>query len=182
MNHRFQAVLVVTLFLGTPICAATKLDVTVIDRKDNSSNYTYVVPGYTTSTTTGNVDCTSYGNSANCYGETNSNGVSTPGFVGSYEVRGATLSLLLPDGRIAVVNCAAKVNWTEWANPNFYRSCRVPLVEHIVAEFDGDKARLKWPVSIDGKKMQTETYKILGVLDKPRQPPTQPEATAPPAK
>jgi hypothetical protein len=30
----------------------------------------------------------------------------------------------------------------------------------------GDKAKLKWPVSIDGKKMATETYKILDVLGK----------------
>jgi len=30
----------------------------------------------------------------------------------------------------------------------------------------GDKAKLKWPVSIDGKKMQSETYKIIAVLPK----------------
>jgi hypothetical protein len=33
-------------------------------------------------------------------------------------------------------------------------------------DFKGDKAKLKWPVSIDGKKMEAETYKTLGVLDK----------------
>jgi hypothetical protein len=27
---------------------------------------------------------------------------------------------------------------------------------------------LMWPVSLDGKKMQSETYKILGILDKPK--------------
>jgi hypothetical protein len=34
-------------------------------------------------------------------------------------------------------------------------------------EFSEDKAKLKWPVSIDGKKIESETYKILGILDKP---------------
>jgi hypothetical protein len=33
-------------------------------------------------------------------------------------------------------------------------------------EFSGDNAKLTWPVSIDGKKLQSETYKILGVVKK----------------
>ena len=33
-------------------------------------------------------------------------------------------------------------------------------------EFDGDNAKLEWPVSIDGKKKQNETYKIIGILTK----------------
>jgi hypothetical protein len=143
-------------------------EVQVIDRRDSASNYTYVVPGFSTSTVNGNANCTSYGNSASCSSTATTTGVSTPGFVGSYEVRGATLSLALPDGRIAVVNCVAKVNWSEWSNPNMYRSCRTPLVNKIQADFNGDRARLIWPVSIDGKKMQTETFRILGILDEPQ--------------
>jgi hypothetical protein len=83
----------------------------------------------------------------------------------SYHVRGATFSLQLPDGRVAVVNCESK-----YAPHGDYinrRSCRRPLVNDIVVEFDGDKAKLFWSVSIDGKKMESETYKILAVLDKP---------------
>jgi hypothetical protein len=38
----------------------------------------------------------------------------------------------------------------------------MPLVDDIQVEFSGDK----WPVSIDGKKIESESYKILGVLDK----------------
>ena len=72
----------------------------------------------------------------------------------------------MPDGRIAVVNCNSKANWNDWSQ-GARRSCRVPLVNDIQAEFDGEKAKLKWSVSIDGKKMQSETYKILAVLDKP---------------
>ena len=56
------------------------------------------------------------------------------------------------------------------------RSCRVSLVNYIVAEFDGDRARLKWPVSIDGSKYQTETYKILKVIAKPEPQPSEPTA------
>jgi len=40
------------------------------------------------------------------------------------------------------------------------RSCRTPLVDSIQAAFNGDNAKLIWPVSLDGKKMQSETYKI----------------------
>jgi len=44
----------------------------------------------------------------------------------------------------------------------------MPLVENIEAEFHGDKAKLIWVVSLDGKKMQSETYKVLAILDKPK--------------
>jgi hypothetical protein len=48
------------------------------------------------------------------------------------------------------------------------RSCRVPLVDNIQADLNGDNAKLIWPVSLDGNKMQSETYKILAILDKPQ--------------
>ena len=41
-------------------------------------------------------------------------------------------------------------------------------MDDIEAEFKGDSAKLIWPVSLDGKKMQSETYKILGILDEPK--------------
>ena len=154
------------LALAMPAHAGQNFDVKIIDRRDNSGSYTYVVPGYSTSSATTNLNCTANSNSANCKGSTSGTGFASPAFVGSYEVHGATLSLQLPDGRVAVVNCNSKLNWTDWSGGT-YRSCRVPLVNNIQAEFDGDKAKLKWPVSIDGKKMQSETYKILAVLDKP---------------
>jgi hypothetical protein len=43
------------------------------------------------------------------------------------------------------------------------RSCRVPLVDEFEATFDGDKAKLFWPTSLDEKKIESETYKIIGV-------------------
>jgi hypothetical protein len=45
----------------------------------------------------------------------------------------------------------------------------MPLVDDVQAEFDGDKAKLKWPVSLDGKKLESETYKILAVLASTKQ-------------
>jgi hypothetical protein len=36
------------------------------------------------------------------------------------------------------------------------------------ADFHGDNAKLEWVVSLDGKKMRSETYKILAILRKPR--------------
>ena len=40
----------------------------------------------------------------------------------------------------------------------------MPLVDDIDAEFNKDKAKLFWPVSLDGKKIESETYKILGIM------------------
>jgi hypothetical protein len=44
----------------------------------------------------------------------------------------------------------------------------MPLVDTIQAEFKGDKAKLEWVVSLDGKKTASETYKVLAVFDKPK--------------
>ena len=52
-----------------------------------------------------------------------------------------------------------------------HRDCRVPLLDNIQAEFKGDKAKLEWVVSLDGKKTQSETYKILAVMDKSAEEP-----------
>jgi hypothetical protein len=82
----------------------------------------------------------------------------------TFSVTGATFSLLLPDNRVAVVNCMSKFV-EHFAGPaGNHRSCRMPLVDDLTVEFKGDKAKLAWSVSIDGKKMESETYKVLGVL------------------
>jgi hypothetical protein len=90
----------------------------------------------------------------------------TPAQEVSFHVRGATFSLQLPDGRVAVVNCESKFAERLAGPRGNHRSCRMPLMDDIEAEFDGDKAKLRWPVSLDGKKMESETYKVLGVLAK----------------
>ncbi len=44
----------------------------------------------------------------------------------------------------------------------------MPLVDEIEADFHGDKAKLEWAVSLDGKKKQSATYKVLAILDNPK--------------
>ena len=122
----------------TASAAAQKLYVKIVDRQDSEGSYDYVAV---------------YNNVA--VGRT-------------FKVHGATYTLLLPDGRLAVVNCESKFA-EHFAGPaGNRRSCRMPIVEEIQADFNGDKAKLTWPVSLDGKKLQSETYRILGVINKPR--------------
>jgi hypothetical protein len=161
-------VLVVLLVACSVPVFAQQLKVKVIDRQDNDTDYSYVVPGYSNSESNVNVNCNSIGNGTNCSGSGTTNGYSTPGQMIPYHVSGATLSLLLPDGRIAVVNCVSKFAEHMAGPRGNHRSCRVPIVQNIEADFHGDKAKLEWPVSLDGKKMESETYKVLGILDKPQ--------------
>ncbi len=155
------------LTLSVPLVAGQKFKVVVLDRQNSGTTYSYVVPGHSTSTTTANANCFGTANLASCTGNATTNQVSQPASRFSYTVTGATFSLQLPDGRVAVVNCNGKFNWNDWSHANqVQRSCRFPLVNEFEAEFDGDKAKLKWSVSIDGKKTESETYKILGVFDK----------------
>jgi hypothetical protein len=145
------------LLVACPGCLiAQKLAVQIINQQDNETNYTYVVPEH-------------YSQSTSTYGSTTTtSGYGTPAHQVSYHVCGATLSLLLPDGRIAVVNCESKFAERMAGPAGNHRDCRRPIVDHLNVDFHGDKAKLEWVVSIDGKKTQSETYKILGVLD--RQP------------
>jgi archaellum component FlaF (FlaF/FlaG flagellin family) len=154
---------VVIIFVVAP-AFAQKLAVKIIDRQNNDTEYTYIVGGYSSSTSNTDVNCYGNGSNVNCNGSTMTTGVSTPARQGSYRVRGATFSLQLPDGRVAVVNCEGKYR-LRFDHVNT-RSCRIPLVDDIQAEFVGGKAKLKWSVSLDGKTMESETYKILAVLAK----------------
>ena len=104
---------------------------------------------------------------ASTYTSCNSSGDSTttvaPPRQISYEVRGATLSLRLPDGRVAVVNCESK-----YAPRGDYinrRSCRVPSADQFEAQFKGEKAKLFWRVGISGEKEKSETYKLIEILN-----------------
>jgi hypothetical protein len=154
------SVLLVLPFAGT--ASAQKLDVKIVDRQDSETGYTYIVPGHFSSQSNSNVNCY---DDATCNQTSTSSGTIAPAQKISYEVRGATFTLLLPDGRDAVVNCESKYEPKgDYINR---RSCRVPLVDDIQAEFHDDKAKLVWVVSLDGKKTQSETYKVLAILNKP---------------
>lgn len=122
------------------VCAASsvaqRLDVKIIDRQDKDDEYVYAAV---------------YNNVA--VGKT-------------VRVHGATFTLQLPDGRLAIVNCESKFAEHMAGRAGNRRSCRTPVIDAIQVDFKGDNAKLIWPISLDGKKTQSETYKILGILDK----------------
>jgi hypothetical protein len=160
-------VAVLFLLICVPLCFGQKMDVKIIQRQSAQANYDYVVAGYSSSSSSGSVDCSAYGNTANCSGSSTTNGYTTPPRKVSFSVMGATYSLLLPDGRVAVVNCVSKFAERMAGPEGNHRSCRMPLVDTIQVDFKGNKAKLSWVVSLDGKKRESETYKILAVLPKP---------------
>jgi len=156
---------IVALIVACPAPAlAQNLAVKIIDRQDNDTAYTYVVPAHWFSNSNTNVNCGGSDTNVNCNGSTNTTGTVTPAHQVSYHVRGATFTLQLPDGRAAIVNCESKFAEHFAGHAGNHRSCRMPLVENLQAEFHGDKAKLIWVVSLDGKKMQSKTYKVLAAL------------------
>jgi hypothetical protein len=87
------------------VCAASasaqRLEVKIIDRQDKEDAYDYAAV---------------YNNVA----------------VGkSFKVHGATFTLQLPDGRLAIVNCESKFAEHMAGRAGNRRSCRTPLVESI---------------------------------------------------
>jgi len=148
------------------------LNAVIVDRKTSETSYTYISPARATSTTSSTTNC---GGTAttfipqitnidiNCNGSASTNTTIQPSAQYGYDVTGATFTLRLPDGRHVIVNCDDKYALKfDYINR---RSCRMPLVDNISVEFDGDKAKLIWQVSIDGKKTESETYRMLAVLN-----------------
>ncbi len=136
------------LLLSCPLCAQT-LSVKVIDRRSSETHYTYRVRRIAGPGPRRSRHCLAGlgGSSSPC----------------SYKVSGATLSLLLPDGRVAVVNCAYKFE-ERFSGPfGNRRGCRLPMADEAVANFKGDNVKVSWAVSLDGRKKDSETYKVVGV-------------------
>jgi hypothetical protein len=134
-----RTIAVASLILTSAVSAgAQKLNVKIVDRQDKEDQYDYAAV---------------YNNVA--VGKT-------------FKVHGATFTLELPDGRLAVVNCESKFAEHMAGRVGNRRSCRTPIVDNIEVDFRADNAKLIWPVSLDGKKRQSETYKILGILEKPK--------------
>jgi hypothetical protein len=145
-----------------PFATAQKLDATVLYRQDSDVNYFAVIPGYSSAAAENAPACALDPNPADCSPTNHNEILSAQGEV-TYNVVGTTLSLLLPDGRIALVNCVNK--YSPRGNYVNRRSCGMPLSEHVQAEFNGKTAKLKWPVGSDGKN-ESETYKVVAMLDK----------------
>jgi hypothetical protein len=168
------------LLLSCACCSAfaQRMSVHVLERRDQETGYHGYVPGRSSGNSTGSTNCNDYAGSINCQSSGYNTSYYTEPHINAYNVTGTTLSLVLPDGRIAIANCASK-----YAPKGDYvnrRSCRIPLVEDLDADFKGKNVKLYWSVSIDGRKSESETYKILAVLPAPppqqSNPPTSPVA------
>jgi hypothetical protein len=176
---------VLTVATTRTVRSGSRVPVEVVARQSSESGYSFVVPGYVSSranayancsgTEHGSLDATTYGSTtygnyrgttyANCSGSSTTTTTFAPSREVSYAVSGATLSLRLPDGRVAVVNCDSKVNWTEWTFlPR--RSCRVPTTDSFEAEFRAEKAKLFWRVGVSGEKERSETYRLLEIVNR----------------
>jgi hypothetical protein len=142
--------------------AGNVMPVKIINRQYHENRYDYVLPGYVRTDGTATATCTG----GFCSGSGQSTAIVLPPRPGSITVQGATFSLELPDGRVAVVNCESKFKERFQGPAGNRRSCRMPLINELQVEFSGKDAKLKWPVSLNGKKMESETYRILGVFDK----------------
>jgi hypothetical protein len=138
---------------------AEKVPVSVLYRQDSDIAYHAVIPGYSGAQADITGACTLDPDPANCPAPVQAG----PGEI-SYTVIGTTLSLRLPDGRVALVNCVNR--YSSKGNYINRRSCGMPMVEQVNAEFTGQTARLEWPIGTDGKKTESETYKVVALLDK----------------
>jgi len=138
------------------------MNVKIVNRQTGDTAYNYSVAGRTTTSTETRVKCRDGSYSTHCRETTTTETQYVPPQQGTYTVTGATLSLLLPDGRVAVVNCNSKLSLFA-PGPQTQRSCRIPPGDNIQAEFKGKNAKLYWSVSVDGSKSDSETYKILTV-------------------
>jgi hypothetical protein len=122
---------------------AQKLDATVLYRQSSDSGYSALIPGYSAPDAP---DCAADVANAECFR--------------------TTLSLLLPDGKIAVLNCINKSKYSSRGAYIVLRNCGMPMVEHVEAELKGDTAKLEWPVAPDSKKTESENYRVVAVLEK----------------
>jgi hypothetical protein len=143
------------------------MSVKIINRQDGEKAYNYSVAGRSDTTTQTQTKCKDgYRGGVKCTETTSTATQYVPPQQGTYSVTGSTLTLQLPDGRVAVVNCTSKLSLFT-PGPQTQRSCRIPPVDVIQAEFKGSNAKLAWPVSVDGSKLESETYKILTVSPPP---------------
>ena len=153
LASHWKRITAVVVFSGLSIavCSAQKMNVKIIQRQNGAAEYSYDESRKHVALNTGPLSV----------------GSVIPLSTVTYKVIGATFSLLLPDGRIAVVNCAGKQSFDR-SRDFALRNCRMPMpqVTDISVQFKRNTAKLFWLTSIDGKTFDSETYQILGVLDK----------------
>jgi serpin B len=76
---------------------AQKLPLKIINRQESETEYTYVVPGYSSSNSNTSVSCNGDSTNVNCNGSAHTTGSSTPAHEVSYHVRGSTFSRQLAE-------------------------------------------------------------------------------------
>lgn len=150
--------------------ASEKYSVKILDIQYGTTDHPFVVQGTSRTLGTSSTTCVSNSAVTNCSGVGDAMTVDTPATVGRYKLLGAVLTLQVPDGRIVIAACSDKPNLTGWTTPR--RSCRIPEGNAAWGDFDGEKVKLIWPVGLDGKKSQQETYKIFRILPKPTTSPS----------
>ena len=99
MKKIFPVSLVIALAVGGRVSASDHkliVPVTIIDRQDNSTQYTYTVPAKLHAQSDGSVAC-AY---STCTGTETTNAVAAPAHDMTVQVQGATFTLRLPDGRL----------------------------------------------------------------------------------
>jgi hypothetical protein len=137
MKSHVFLVAAVALFVSMPaLISAQKMDVKLTHSQVIQNNLSGAIPG----------TCCGW----SCTGPTPV----------SYNVEGAWLWLLMPDGRTAVVSRASKYQLKlDGVNS---RSCRVPAVDRLQAEFEGTKVELIWQVlaGLDQWQPVSETYTL----------------------
>ena len=150
-----------SLAISAGSALAQKVSVSVLYRQDSDIVYHAVIPGYSGPNADVTGACTLDPDPANCPDTKQVSDSKEP----MYLLTGTTLSLGMPDGRIALVNCVSRHS----ANGNYInrRSCGMPLTERADAEFLGQSAKLSWIVGTDRKKSESETYRVVAVLPKP---------------
>lgn len=169
--HRFPwfpiGLAVLSLAFSVRSAFAEKVPVSVLYRQDSDVAYHAVIPGYSGPNADVTGACLLDPDPANCPAQDAAEPL--------YTLVGTTLSLGLPDGRIALVNCVS----THSAYGNYINrhNCGMPLSQRAEAEFTGQSAKLVWPVGSDGKT-DSETYKVVALLPKPPVPDTSKENSA----
>jgi hypothetical protein len=152
---------------------AQKMDVKVIDRRASDTAYNYQVPAHPAAASDASADCNTSSSSSSSSNSASGNCSTSDPFAAddpapgrpSYRVTGSTLALLLPSGKIAVVNCVSK-NMLK-IDPINRRSCRIPSADAIQANFSGRSVKLKWQSSLDARKLRSETYRLVAFVPKP---------------
>jgi hypothetical protein len=145
------------LLLLCSVASAEKLKVKVIDHHVGEDGYIKSPSGGDAKASAG---CGAYGNSAKCSSSSSGDSLFAP----THEIQGSptdiVMTLLLPDGRKAVVGCEDHLRGLAKSKRH---NCKNPMGNEMEANFSGSKAKLTWLVGA-GKKKESETFIIVLII------------------